>query len=308
MNSGSDALFLGLRALGIRKHDEVITVSHTFISTADAIARNGANPVFVDIDPETYTLDSSQVENLISDRTRGIIPVHLYGHPSNMEPILEVADRHGLWVVEGASQAHGAEFSGIKVGGIGDIGCFSFYPSKNLGAYGDGGIVVTNNEELANRLKLLGNYGQLEKYHHKIVGMNSRMDEIQAAVLRVKLRLLDKWNERRRGIAKLYDELLRRSEVTTPIERDYATHVYHLYVVRSSERENLQRRLFARGIQTQIHYPVPVHKQTAYLGSSGQVALPVTEKASREVPSLPMHPWLTDAEVVFVAKGIKPPQ
>jgi len=304
MNSGSDALFLVLKALGIGEGDEVITVSHTFISTADAIVRNGAKPVFVDIEPDTYCMDVSGMEARITDKTRAILPVHLYGHPADMEPIIELAGRYGLRVVEDACQAHGAEYKGRKVGSMGDAGCFSFYPIKNLGAYGDGGIVVTDSEELTAKLKMLRNYGQPVKYLHDFVGINSRLDEIQAAILRVKLKHLDEWNERRRGVARLYDELSRNSPVTTPVERKYAKHVYHLYVVRHQNRDSLHQDLLGNGIQTQIHYPIPVHKQKAYLGLAGGVDLPVTEKVCGEILSLPMHPYLREDEVMAIAECI----
>ena len=304
MNSGSDALFLVLKALGIGEGDEVITVSHTFISTADAIVRNGAKPVFVDIEPDTYCIDVSGIEERITNKTRAILPVHLYGHPSDMEPIMEIAGRHGLRVVEDACQAHGAEYKGRKAGSIGDVGCFSFYPIKNLGAYGDGGMVVTDNEELAAKLKMLRNYGQPVKYHHDFIGINSRLDEIQAAILRVKLKYLNEWNEKRRGVAGLYDELLRNSPVTTPVERKYAKHIYHLYVVRHKNRDRLQQDMLDNGIQTQIHYPIPVHKQEAYLGLASGVELPVTEKTCGEILSLPMHPYLREDEIMAVAECI----
>ncbi|NJD98895.1 DegT/DnrJ/EryC1/StrS family aminotransferase [Thermococcus sp. LS1] len=305
VNSGSDALYLAVKALGIGKGDEVITVSHTFISTVDAIARNGAKPVFVDIDPETYTMDVSQIEKAITERTKAIIPVHLYGHPADMDPIMEIAEKYELYVIEDASQAHGAEYKGRKVGSIGHIGCFSFYPTKNLGAYGDAGAVVTNDDELAEKLRMMRNYGSPKKYYHKFIGVNSRLDEIQAAVLRVKLRHLDEWNEKRRKIAKLYNELLEDSDVITPIEKEWAKHVYHLYVIRHRERDKLQKYLTEKGIKTQIHYPVPVHLQKAYLDLGIRVKLPVTERISREILSLPIFPYLTDAEIEKIAMVVK---
>jgi dTDP-4-amino-4,6-dideoxygalactose transaminase len=305
VNSGSDALLLAIKALGIEQGDEVLTVSHTFISTADAITRNRARAVFVDIDPDTYTMDVSQVDKLVGDRTKAILPVHLYGHPADMGPLTEVARKHGLHVVEDASQAHGAKYKGTNVGGMGDLGCFSFYPSKNLGAYGDCGAIVTNDEELAERLRLLRNYGQPAKYYHETIGVNSRMDEIQAAILSAKLGHLDEWNERRRRMAKMYNDLLSGASVSTPVERDYARHVYYVYVARCNRRAELQHHLSAKGIQTQIHYPVPIHKQKAYSTLSAGVSLPVTERVSREILSLPMHPWLRKNEVEYVAKAIR---
>lgn len=302
VNSGSDALYLALKAVGVGEGDEVITVSHTFISTADAIVRNGAKPVFVDIDPDTYCIDVSRIEESITTKTRAILPVHLYGHPADMEPIMEIAKRFDLAVVEDACQAHGAEYRGKKVGSIGHVGCFSFYPIKNLGAYGDGGIAVTENEELAEKLRMLRNYGQSQKYHHDFVGVNSRLDEIQASILSVKLKRLDEWNEKRRRVAKLYDELLGNSNVTIPVQKEYAKHVYHLYVIRCKERDKLQQHLLANGIQTQIHYPIPVHRQKAYQGVAADANVQVTERMCQEILSLPMHPFLGEDEVRAVAE------
>jgi len=305
VNSGSDALLLGARALGIGQSDEVITVSHTFVSTVDAILRVGGKPVFVDIDPATYTLDASELESRVTERTRAILPVHLCGHPAEMDTILEVAQKHDLKVMEDACQAHGALYKQKKAGNLADLACFSFYPSKNIGAYGDAGMVVTSEEELAEKVRMLRNYGQREKYHSEVLGMNSRMDEIQAAVLRVKLRYLDRWNEKRRLAARIYNELLSHLGVLTPIERDYARHVYHLYVVRTQERKGLQCHLSARGIQSQVHYPIPVHQQRAYLHIAEGVSLPVTERICKEVLSLPMHPWLTENEIASIADAIR---
>ena len=259
--------------------DEVITPSHTFISTVDGIVRNGAVPIFVDIDPRTFCLDPAGIEERITERTKAIMPVHIFGQPADMEPIMAIAERHRLSVVEDACQAHGAQYRGRKVGGIGHVGCFSFYPTKNLGAYGDGGMVTTNDEEIAARLRLLRNYGQPRKYHHVLVGVNSRLDEIQAAILRVKLRYLDEWNERRRQLATLYSELLRNAAVATPVELPNVKHVYHLYVIRSKDRDALQRRLSQQGVQSQIHYPIPVHRQEAYAQIASGVELPVTDRA-----------------------------
>ncbi len=305
VNSGSDALYLAVKALGIGKGDEVITVSHTFISTVDAITRNGAKPVFVDIDPETYTIDVNQIENVITKRTKAIIPVHIYGHPADMDLIMEIAEKHGLYVIEDACQAHGAEYKGRKVGSIGDIGCFSFYPTKNLGAYGDAGAIVTNDDELAEKLKILRNYGSSKKYYHDFIGVNSRLDEIQAAVLRIKLRHLDEWNEKRRKIAKMYNKFLEDSGVITPIEKKWAKHVYHLYVIRHKDRDKLQKYLAKNRVISQIHYPVPVHKQRAYLDLGITRHLPITEKISKEIISLPMHPWLKKEEVEHISEFIR---
>jgi len=305
VNSGSDALYLAVKALGIGKGDEVITVSHTFISTVDAIIRNCAKPVFVDIDPETYTMDVNQIEKVITEKTKAIIPVHLYGHPADMDPIMEIAEKYGLYVIEDACQAHGAEYRGKKVGSIGHVACFSFYPTKNLGAYGDAGMIVTNDEELAEKLRMLRNYGSSKKYFHEFIGVNSRLNEIQSAILRVKLKYLDEWNERRRKIAKLYNELLEDSDVITPIEKEWARHVYHLYVIRYKNRNKLQQHILRNGIQTQIHYPIPVHLQKAYIDLGIKVKLPITEKISQEILSLPIFPYLNRTEIEKIAMVIE---
>jgi len=305
VNSGSDALFLAIKALGIGEGDEVITTSHTFISTVDSIARNRAIPVFVDIEADTYCLDVAKIEEKITQKTKAILPVHLYGHPADMKPIMEIAKRHNLFVIEDACQAHGAKYEGKKVGGIGDMGCFSFYPAKNLGAYGDGGIVVTNNEELAEKLKKLRNYGQPRKYFHDFVGVNSRLDEIQATVLRVKLRHLDEWNHRRRKLAKLYNELLCDSGIFLPAEKEYAEHVYHLYVIRTEERDRILQQFSKNKILAQIHYPIAVHQQKAYRDLGYNINLPLTEQICCEILSLPMHPWLCSDEIVDIAQVIK---
>ena len=302
VNSGSDALYLSIKASGISQGDEVITVAHTMISTVDAISRNGAKPVFVDVDPLTYVMDASKIEAKISKKTKAILPVHLYGHPVDMDPITEIAKKYGLYVIEDACQAHGAEYKRAKVGGISHIGCFSFYPTKNLGAYGDAGMIITNDEELANTLKKMRNYGQSKKYYHDFVGVNSRLDEIQAAILRIKLRYLDQWNEKRRKLAKIYDDLLDNPNLVKPIEREYAKHVYHLYVIRHKERDTLQSYLLNHGIQTLIHYPIPIHLQEAYKTSD---KLAVTERICGEILSLPISPWLKEREVEQISESLK---
>ncbi|GAG94954.1 unnamed protein product, partial [marine sediment metagenome] len=249
--NGSDALILALRACGIGEGDEVITVPHTFIATTEAITHVAGKIVFVDIDPRTYTIDVSKIEEKITDKTKAIIPVHLYGQPADMDPILEIAKKYDLKVIEDAAQAHGAEYKGKKVGSIGDVACFSFYPGKNLGAYGDAGMVVTNNEEIAEKVKLFRNHGRItKKYEHEIEGYSSRLDNLQAAILRVKLRHLNKWNDLRRRNAKKYNELLSNiGEITTPYEADYAKHVYHLYVIRvKNGRDKLREKLKSKGV------------------------------------------------------------
>jgi len=304
--SGTDALVISLKALGIGLGDEAITVPNTFIATVDAIARNGATPVFCDVNPDTYNIDISQIEDKITNKTKAILVVHLYGQPAEMNSIKKIADEFGLYIVEDACQAHGAEYLGRKTGSLGDIACFSFYPSKNLGACGDGGIIVTNSKELAEKARMLRNYGQKTKYYHDVVGFNSRLDEIQAAILRVKLKYLDKWNNMRRKWAKLYNELLENSSVVTPVEAKYAKHVYHLYVIRSKGRNELQQFLSRKGISTGIHYPIPIHLQRAYsyLGYK-EGDFPITEKFAREILSLPMFPELEEDEVVYVCDQIK---
>lgn len=296
VGSGTDALYLALLACGVGPGDEVILPAHTFISTALAITYTGATPVFTDIDSDTYTLNSVEVETRISKKTKAIIPVHLYGHPTDMDLIKEIAEENDLMVIEDACQAHGALYKGKKVGSIGDIGCFSFYPTKNLGAYGDAGMIVTNNEEIARKVKMLRNYGEKKKYKYEIIGYNSRLDEIQAAVLRVKLKYLDEWNERRSEIAAHYGEMLEGSDIIVPVEKEYAKHVFHLYVIRCNDRDTLQKHLSEKDIQTLIHYPLPIHKQKSYLNSSGP-HFPIIEKISKEILSLPMHPWLEQENV-----------
>ncbi|MFN4133895.1 MAG: DegT/DnrJ/EryC1/StrS family aminotransferase, partial [Candidatus Hadarchaeales archaeon] len=303
--SGTDALKLALAAIGIEAGDEVITTANTFISTVDAISHNRARPIFVDVD-ETYTLDVEKLEKLITPRVKAIIPVHLYGHPAEMAPILEIAEKHGLAVVEDAAQAHGAEYRKRKVGSFGVCACFSFYPAKNLGAYGDGGMVVTNDEEIYEKLQMLRNYGQKGKNRHEFIGHNSRLDEIQAAILNVKLKYLEKWNSARRKMAKQYSERLQENgNMILPVERENAKHVFHLYVVRTNRRDELREWLKMKGIETGIHYPIPVHLQRAYahLGV-GEGSLPKTEKYAREILSLPMFPELKKSEIEYVCNWV----
>jgi dTDP-4-amino-4,6-dideoxygalactose transaminase len=305
VNSGSDALFLALKALEIDEHSEVITVSHTFVSTVDGIVRCGAKPVFVDVEPDTYCINAAKIEERITERTKAILPVHLYGHPADLDQILKISRQYGLSVVEDACQAHGTEYKGKKVGCFGNAGCFSFYPVKNLGAYGDGGMVTTNDRNLAERVKLLRNYGQSSKNYHDLVGINSRLDELQAAMLRVKLSRLDQWNEKRRRLAQLYKEILGQTDVVLPSERTYAKHAYHLFVIRLAGRDNCQRFLQKSGIETQIHYPIPVHKQKAYAVFSSSKDLSVTQTICSEILSLPLYPSLTEEEVMYVGRVTK---
>jgi len=303
VGSGTEALHLSLVSCGVQAGDEVITVANTAVPTVSAISFANATPVFVDIDPESYNINPSKIEEKISKKTKVILPVHLYGQPADMDSILEVAKRHKLKVIEDACHAHGAEYKGRTVGTLGNIGCFSFYPTKNLSAYGDGGMVVTNDEEIAIRLKMLRNYGEERRYHNPIKGFNSRLDEIQAAILRVKLKYLSKWNERRRKIAESYNNLLKT--VIKPKEMDYTRHIYHLYVVRSTKRDQLQMYLQEEGIGTLIHYPVPIHLQPAYrdLGFK-KGSLPITEKYANEILSLPIFPELTDEEIKYISNTV----
>jgi dTDP-4-amino-4,6-dideoxygalactose transaminase len=315
VGSGTDALYLALKAVGVKEGDEVITVANSFIATALAISFAGARPLFVDIDPDTYTMDPNALERLVKNRIvkgkgqkiKAIIPVHLYGHPAEMGSIMDIANRYDILIVEDACQAHGAEYRGRKVGSLGTVGCFSFYPTKNLGGYGDGGMAVTDDEDVYENMRLLRCYGEQKKYHHVLKGGNSRLDEIQAAILRVKLQYLDQWNNERRERARIYmrmfDDL---KEITRPAEKEYARHVYHLYVIRTDEREALCAFLHRNGIETLIHYPASIHLQEAYreLGHR-EGDLPLSEKASREVLSLPCFPEITASEIEEVAGAIR---
>lgn len=305
VDSGTSALELALRALGIGPGDEVITAANTFIATTLAISYTGATPVLVDCDPLTYNLDVSLLERAITRRTKAIIPVHLYGQPADMDPILEFARRHGLTVLEDACQAHGARYKCKRVGALGDAAAFSFYPGKNLGAYGDGGMITTNDPEIAEAVRMLRDYGQRGKYHHIVKGYNRRLDTLQAAVLRVKLRYLDSWNNARRAHAKLYTRLLAGTGVITPTEAEYAESVYHLYVVRTKERDELQACLKEKGISTGIHYPIPIHLQPAYAELPYRKgSFPVTEKYAAEGLSLPIYAELTPDLIAYVASSI----
>jgi dTDP-4-amino-4,6-dideoxygalactose transaminase len=304
VGSGTEAIHLALLACGVQPGDEVITVANTAVPTISAISFAQATPVFVDIDPGSYTMNLELIEQKITPRTKVILPVHLYGQAADMEPILAIARKHNLRVVEDACQAHGAEYQNKKVGALGDLGCFSFYPSKNLGAYGDGGMMITNDAELSDKVWMLRNYGQRKRYFHDIKGFNSRLDELQAAFLRKKLKHLDAWNERRRRIARIYDENLTNA-IVKPIEKAFAYHIYHLYVIRCQQREELQKFLTENGIQTLVHYPVPVHRQMAYQDLNIEDgSLPITEHYASEILSLPMYPELDDDDVMFVASKI----
>jgi dTDP-4-amino-4,6-dideoxygalactose transaminase len=306
VNSGTSALHLALLAAGIGPGDEVITIPFTFVATVAAIRYTGATPVFVDIDPRTFTMDPTGLEAAITPRTRAIMPVHLYGQPTDMDEILAVARKHGLIVIEDAAQAHAAEYKGRRAGSLGDFGCFSFYPGKNLGAYGEGGMVVTNDHEYNRTLRMLRDWGAEKKYQHVLKGYNYRLEGMQGAVLRVKLRHLEKWTEARRAAAARYDELLADTGIALPEALPHNRHVYHVYAVRSPQRAAWQEALLNAGVQTGIHYPIPIHLMPAHadLGyREGQ--FPHAEAAAREVLSLPMFPELTASQSETVAAALR---
>jgi dTDP-4-amino-4,6-dideoxygalactose transaminase len=306
VNTGTSALHLALLAAGVGPGDEVITVPFTFVASVASIVYTGARPVLVDIDPLSYTIDPARIEAAITPRTKAILPVHLYGRPADMDPILAIAHRHGLLVIEDAAQAHGAEYRGRRAGSLGDLGCFSFYPGKNLGAYGEGGAVTTNNPEFARAVRMLRDWGAETKYNHILKGYNFRLEEIQAAVLRVKLRHVQAWTTARRAHARRYSALLAGTPVVTPREMDDARHVYHIYAIRSNDRAGLQQSLTAAGVQTGIHYPIPVHLLPAHadLGyAPGD--FPHSERAAAEVLSLPMYAELAAEQLQAVADALR---
>ena len=314
VGSGTDALYLALKAAGIGEENEVVTVANSFVATALAISFTGAKPLFVDIDPKTYTMDPNSLELLLKrekikksgQKIRAVVPVHLYGHPADMDSILDIANRYGLLVIEDACQAHGAKYGRRKVGSFGAMGCFSFYPTKNLGGYGDGGMVVTDHHKYDQKLRLLRCYGERRKYQHILKGHNSRLDEIQAAILRVKLKHLDQWNEARRRKAELYTKMLSPSGVICPSEKKGVRHVYHLYTIETGKRERLQTFLKKKGVETLIHYPIPIPFQGAYreLGYRRR-DLPLTNQWSHKILSLPFFPELKESEMEEVAEQIE---
>lgn len=307
VNTGTSALHLALLAAGVGAGDEVITVPFTFVATVSAICYAGATPVFVDVEPVTLTMDPDKLEAAITPRTKAIMPVHLYGQMADLDAIKAIADRHGLAVIEDACQAHGAEYKGRRAGSVGVSGCFSFYPGKNLGACGEGGIVVTNDAEHAKTIRMLRDWGQEQRYHHAVKGFNYRMDGIQGAILRVKLRHLEDWTEARRAHAARYDRLLKGvSDVKAPVELADRRHVYHIYAVRSQDRDGLQRRLQAEGVQTGLHYPIPVHLQKAHADLGHKPGdFPVSEAAARSVLSLPIYPEMTARQVEQVVAAME---
>lgn len=306
VGNGTDALYIALRALGIGKGDEVITVANSFIATSEAITMTGARVVFVDCDPETYTIDVEKTISAINQKTKAIIPVHLYGHPADMFAFKKIAQENGLFLIEDACQAHGAEINGKRVGSLGDLACFSFYPAKNLGAYGDGGAIVTNNRDLAIKCKKISDHGRLKKYEHEFEGVNSRLDGLQSAILSVKLKHLEKWTDKRRTIAQLYNKLLKDSDVITPKERNGVKHVYHLYVVRVKDRDTVQEKLAKKGITTGIHYPTALPNLPAYryLGYSSK-DFPIATALSKEILSLPIYPEMSKEQVEYVCHHLK---
>ncbi len=304
VGNGTDALFITLKALGVGQGDEVITASNSFIATSEAISMTGAKVVFVDINPKTYNIDVDKIEEKVTERTKVIIPVHLFGQPADMDLILDIAGKHNLKIIEDAAQAHGAVYKGRKIGSIGDVACFSFYPGKNLGAYGDGGAIVTDSDELAEKARMIANHGRMDKYNHKFEGVNSRLDGIQAAILEVKLKHLSEWNERRRQNAHIYFNHLKGNGVVTPLEIPQVQAVYHLYVVRvmDGKRERLQDYLKSHGIATGIHYPIALPNLMAYeYLNHKEVDFDEATKASREILSLPMFPELEESQIAFVA-------
>jgi dTDP-4-amino-4,6-dideoxygalactose transaminase len=306
VSSGTSALHLALLAAGVGPGDEVITVPYTFVATVAAIEYTGARPVLVDVEPDFWTMDPAKIEAAITPRTKAIMPVHLYGQPADMDPILEIARRRGIPVIEDAAQAHGSEYKGRRCGSMGQLGCFSFYPGKNLGAYGEGGAVVTNDPALAQRIRLLRSWGEEVRYEHKFKAFNYRMDGVQGAVLGVKLRHLEAWTEARRDHAAEYGRQLPGTPAAPPVERTGCRHVYHLYVVRLAQRDPWRAALAEAGVQTGVHYPIPVHLQPAYRDLGYQAGdFPVSERVAGEVLSLPMFPELTAAQIGTVAGLLK---
>lgn len=305
VNSGTSALHLALLAAGIGPGDEVITTPFTFVATVAAIRYTGARPVFADIEPETFNIEPAGIEAVITERTKAIMPVHLYGHPADMDPIMDIARRHRLVVIEDAAQAHGAEYKGRRVGSIGDLGTFSFYPGKNLGAYGEGGLVVTDNPEYNRTIRMLRDWGQEKRYHHELRGYNYRMEGMQGAILKVKLKYLEQWTEARRTNAAYYSELLSEQGFAIPVEMPWARHVRHVYPVRSAQRDTIQQALTAAGIQSGIHYPIPIHMLGAHSDLGYKAGdFPNAERMALEELSLPLFPELTRAQMERVCSVV----
>lgn len=305
VNTGTSALHLALLAAGVGPGDEVITVPCTFVATVAAVTYTGAKPVFVDVDPITYTMDTTQIEAAITAKTKVILPVHLYGNPADMDPILEIARRHNLVVIEDSAQAHAAEYHGRRCGSIGDMGCFSFYPGKNLGAYGEGGLVTTNNPDFAKKIRMLRDWGAEKKYEHVLKGFNYRMEGIQGAILRVKLRYLDYWTDARRAHAAAYAKVLSHSGLTLPTQMPGVKHVYHVYAVLTNGRREMIEALNSRGVQTGIHYPFPIHLLPAHADLGYKTGdFPVSERIASQELSLPMYPEMTEAHIEAVGQAV----
>jgi dTDP-4-amino-4,6-dideoxygalactose transaminase len=306
VGNGTDALLLALMAFGIEAGDEVITTPYTFFATTEAISWLGATPVFVDIDPRTFNIDVNKIEAKITEKTKAILPVHIFGQTADMDPIMSLAQKYKLIVIEDACQAIGASYKGKKAGSFGHAACFSFFPSKNLGAYGDGGMVVTNDQEAAQTIAMLRAHGSRKKYYHELLGMNSRLDEMQAAILRVKLKYLDQWNDLRREKAALYKSLLRDTDLALPWEETRNRHIFHLFVVRSGARDRLKERLLQEGIGCGVYYPLPLHLQNVYLHLGYREGdLPEAERASRETLALPLYPELKEEDIIKICAVIK---
>ncbi|MBU3930696.1 DegT/DnrJ/EryC1/StrS family aminotransferase [bacterium] len=305
VGSGTDALYLSLLALGVGPGDEVITAANTFIATVLAISYTGARPVLVDVNPKTYNIDIAGMEKAITNKTKVLLPVHLYGSIADMDEIKNIADVRGLKIIEDACQAHGALYKGKRAGAMGDAGCFSFYPAKNLGAFGDGGMIVTDNSAIVEKARLLRNYGSVKKYYHDIKGFNSRLDTLQARLLDIKLPSLAGWNESRRRAADVYVKELASAGCVVPEVSDDRQDVYHLFIIRTAKRDQLQAFLKERGVDTGIHYPIPIHKTEAFKELGGRGAFSITEKYAAEILSLPMFPGITDEEILYVCNIIK---
>lgn len=304
--NGTDALQIALMALGIGVGDEVITTPFTFVATTETIVMLGAKPVYVDIDPISYNINPSKIKEKITSKTKAILPVHLYGNPVEMDEILSIAKEYNLYVIEDSAQAFGSEYKGKKVCSFGDVACISFFPSKNLGCYGDGGMVVTNSEEIHEKVRMIASHGSKVRYIHEVLGMNSRLDAIQAAILNIKLRYIDEWNDKRAKFAELYSQRLASiPQVKTPTKEEYAKHIFHQYTIRVEKRDELQKFLTTKNIPTAIHYPIPLHMQPAFRGFAAEGSLPEAEKAAKEVISLPMHPDLLEEEIEYITNSIK---
>lgn len=304
--SGTDALLVAMMALGIGPGDEVITTPFTFVATTETIVFLGAKPLYVDIDPLTFNLNPGHIDAAITRKTKAILPVHLYGQSADMDPIIETAAKHGIPIIEDVAQAMGAEYKGKKVGGLGTVGCISFFPSKNLGAFGDAGMVVTNDAEVAGKARMIVVHGSKKRYYHEILGVNSRLDTLQAAILNVKLKHLENWHEARRSAARTYNRLFEGAGVVTPYEAPYARHIFHQYTLRVKSRDGVAQHLAAQKVPHAIYYPVPLHRQQAYVQvGSPQVSLPVTEQAASEVLSLPMHTELTEEQQQYIVAAVR---